>query len=281
MSGEFITMWLAERGVLLNGLWIREIRRLTESGHQTSVITTAFRLDRGVIAMGIFARWSQENFFKYMAQHYSLDHLIQYTAEDVPSHIKVVNPKHRELSGQIRSEVGKLNCKKAKFGALTIKDELSDAGMEKYLVQKAQLQEEIVAFEAKIADLKSKRSGVKKHVLVAELEERDRVKTLNSKSKDFLDTIKMICYRAETAMVKIAREEMSRQDDARSFMRALYQTTVDIIPDAENQILRIRLHNLTTESANETARHLCKVLTETATVFPGTQMQISYEMVSG
>ena len=279
-SGEYITMKLAERGTRLKGLWVREIRRLTESGHQTSVITTAYRLDRGLIAMGMFSRWSQENFFKYMAQHYSLDHLMQYAAADVPGHVKVVNPRYRQLDGQVRSHVAKLNRKKAIFGAMTIEGELNEAEMEKFLVQKVQLQEEISAFEAVITELKTKRSTTKKHILVSELSEEDRIKTLNSKSKDFLDTIKMICYRAESAMVKIAREKMSRQDDARSFMRALYQTSVDIIPDKEAQVLRIRLHHLTTASASETARHLCAVLNQTETIYPGTQMRILYEMVS-
>jgi hypothetical protein len=73
---------------------------------------------------------------------------------------------------------------------------------------------------------------------------------------------------------------MTREDDARSFVRSLYQTEADIIPDEENGILRIRLHHLTTRTADSSARELCSALNETETFFPGTKLRIVYEMVS-
>jgi prepilin-type processing-associated H-X9-DG protein len=41
---------------------VTEVRRLTPSGHQTAVITTAQRLDPTLIASRMFSRWCQENF---------------------------------------------------------------------------------------------------------------------------------------------------------------------------------------------------------------------------
>ena len=64
-SGELVEMQLAERGVFLGKkVWVREVRRLMDGGHQTSIISTAYRLDLIDQAAGMFARWSQENFFK-------------------------------------------------------------------------------------------------------------------------------------------------------------------------------------------------------------------------
>lgn len=40
---------------------VTEIRRLTESGHQTAIITTARSLGTTTIASRMFARWCQEN----------------------------------------------------------------------------------------------------------------------------------------------------------------------------------------------------------------------------
>jgi len=43
-NGDTVTLPLAERGTQLgNGLWVREIRRLDEKGHQTSILSTDFR----------------------------------------------------------------------------------------------------------------------------------------------------------------------------------------------------------------------------------------------
>ena len=63
---------------------MREIRKRTESGHQSSVLCTDYRSDPGPVAAAMFARWSQENFFKYMRQHYGLDRLIDYATEEIP-----------------------------------------------------------------------------------------------------------------------------------------------------------------------------------------------------
>ena len=73
---------------------------------------------------------------------------------------------------------------------------------------------------------------------------------------------------------------MAREDDARSFVRSLYQTSVDIIPDTEKGLLTIRLHQMATPSADAVARKLCVTLNETETVFPGTNLRLFYEMVS-
>lgn len=59
-SGERTTIQLAERGTRLNnGLWVREIRRLTDSGHQTAFVATDYRSAAAILASRMFARWSQ------------------------------------------------------------------------------------------------------------------------------------------------------------------------------------------------------------------------------
>jgi hypothetical protein len=281
VSGEVVEMDLAERGSLLGGkVWVREIRRLMENGHQTAIVSTAFTGDMEVQAMGMFARWSQENFFKYMRQHYNLDRLIEYSVEELPDNTKVVNPKHRRLESTIKSKVSTLNRKLARFASITIEGEIEGEKIKRYQAQKAALQEEINLAQEEIEQLKVERKNTSKHVAVSELPEEQRLQRLSTESKDFLDTLKMIAYRAETAMVNQVREVLKREDDARSFIRSLYQTEGDIIPDEAHGVLKIRLHHLTTKSADEVLKRLCTVLNETETVYPGTKLKLVYEMVS-
>ena len=116
--GNEVAMPLAERGVCLsNKLWLREIRKLSESGHQTSILTTDFKTRHTHLAAAMFARWSQENFFKYMRKHYGLDSLIEYTTEEIPETTKTINPRYRELDGKIRSKNSTRTRRLAKFGA--------------------------------------------------------------------------------------------------------------------------------------------------------------------
>ncbi len=280
-SGAEVEMRLAERGTFLGDeLWVREIRKLTESGHQTSILATDYRSDLAPIAAAMFARWSQENFFKYMREHYGLDRLVDYATEEIPDTTKVVNPEYRLLDGQVHSTRGYLNRKLAAFSAMNLKGEIAPAKVAAFEQKKAALQEEIEALQQALDELKGQRKAVEHHVTIAQLPEEERFKQLSTQSKHLVDTIKMVAYRAETAMVQMAREKMSREDDARSLIRALYNAEVDLLPDEKANTLAVRVHHLANRSADEVVRHLCAELNMTETIFPGTTLRLVYELVS-
>ena len=90
----------------------------------------------------------------------------------------------------------------------------------------------------------------------------------------------MLAYRAETSMVHLLREQMSRDDDARSLLRAIYVADADPLPDEEYATLTVRLHHPANHSAYETLRHLCAELNETETQYPGTNLRLVYDLVS-
>ena len=103
VNGEQVSLELAERGVRLsNDLWVREVRHLSEKGHQSSILSTDYHSDLTRVAVAMFARWCQEIFFKYMRQHYNLDRLIEYQTEPIPDTTRVINPAWRQLDSQIR-----------------------------------------------------------------------------------------------------------------------------------------------------------------------------------
>ncbi len=281
VSGHRVRMKLAERGTWLGAkLWVREIRKLTDSAHQTAILSTDYRSDLSPEAAAMFARWSQENFFKYMREHYGLDRLIDYQTEDIPDTTQVVNPDYRRLDGQVRSKVGTLNRRRAEFGALTLEGEIAPKKMAAYQDQKAQLQEQITQLQAEIEQLKGERKATARHIPISQLPEQARFQRLRTQSKHFIDTIKMIAYRAETAMAQVLRETMSRPDDTRTLLRAIYNAEADLIPDQTAQTLTVRLHHLANASADDAAHHLCQELNATETIFPGTNLRLVYELVS-
>lgn len=65
IDGNETKMYLAEKTVELDKVSMREIRHLS-GDHQTSVITTNRKLSLEMVAIHMFARWTQENFFKYL-----------------------------------------------------------------------------------------------------------------------------------------------------------------------------------------------------------------------
>jgi len=280
-SGAQVEMRLAERGVFLGKiLWLREVRKLTESGHQTSILSTDYSSEPEPVAAAMFARWSQENFFKYMRENYGLDRLVDYAIEDIPDTTQVVNPEYRRLDGQIRSKRSILNRRHVAFSSLTLKGEIETRNVATFEQKKAALQEEIKGLEKELEGFKCRRKAVNRHITMAELPKEERFKQLSHSSKHLIDTIKMVAYRAETAMVQIVREKMSRKEDARNLLKALYKAEVDLMPNEKAGTLTVRIHHLANHAADLVVRHLCTELNTTETIFPGTTLRLIYETVS-
>jgi hypothetical protein len=263
-NGENVIMKISERGTYIGtkkkGMWVREVRKLTNTGHQTSVLSTEFKSEATNIGLRMFARWSQENFFKYMMEHFNIDALMDYKKDEIDETKKVVNPDYRKLESEIKSKAGKLGRSLRRFAEMSLSSIPSPDELEKYEIKKGEL--------------------TSKHILLSEMPEKDRFSQLGSKRKHFIDTIKMIAYRAETAMVAILRESLTRTDDARSLLRDIFTSESDIVPNEKEQTLTIKLHHLTNRLSDKAALHLSDYLNKTETIYPGTNMRLVYELVS-
>ena len=279
-SGECTTIQLAERGTWLAHLWVREFRKLSESGHQTPFLSTDYQASGAVLAPAMFGRWSQENFFRYMRQSYNLDGLVDYGTDRIPETTKVVNPAYRTLDAQVRKKLGILRRNIAAFGAIALDGEIEPRKVEAFAQRKSDLQEHITQLQKEVDDLKAQRKATKRHISYDELPKDARFDRLSTQSKHLVDTIKMIAYRAETAMVQTIRHQMTRHDDARSLLRAIYGTEVDLVPDPQAGTLTVRLHPLANQSSDDALRHLCAELNATQTLFPRTNLRLIYELVS-
>lgn len=280
-GGQAVSMKLAERGTQLsNKFWVREIRKLTDSGHQTALLTTNFQAPIGPLAVSLFARWSQENFFRYMRQHYSLDRLVDYGTELIPESVKVVNPQWRQLDSQIRSKAAQRYRRNAEFGALALAEGLSEPAVQSYEQRKGQLQEEIQQLEVEIDNLKQQRKQTEHHIPIKSLPEEERFSRLRTERKHFIDTIKMIAYRAESSLVSLLREHLARSDDARTLVRQIFETEADLLPDRNAKTLTVRIHHLTQSAHDQVLEKLCSALDETQTVFPGTDLTLSFKIGS-
>lgn len=263
-----------------NGLWLREIRKLSESGHQTAILSTDYQTSTTSLAAWMFARWCQENYFKYARQHYGLDRLMDYKTEVIADPIRVVNPHYRQLDSQIRSTNGKRSRMLAQFGALNIEAPIEADPMERFVAKKAALHEQIEALTTEITALKQVRKDTQHHITIQELPEEDRFRQLSTHSKHFVDTIKMIAYRAETVMANILRETMAKTDEIRTLLCALYSCEADLLPDYPNQTLTVRLHHSARAHTDEVVRKLCDEITATETVFPRTDLRLIFKLGS-
>jgi hypothetical protein len=280
-GGETVTLKLAERGVRLsNKFWLREIRKLNDSGHQTSILTTNFQGPTTQLAASLFARWSQEHFFRYMREHYSLDRLIEYGTEPLPDAISVVNPAWRRLDSQIRTKAGQRHRLAAQFGALTLSADPAESEFQGFEQRKGHLREEIQILDVEIGNLKQQRKITPQHIPAKALPEQDRFTRPRTARKHFIDTIRMIAYRAESSMASLLREHLARSDDARALLRQIFQNDADLTPDLAAKSLTVRLHHLTHAAHDQAIEQLLAGLNATQTVFPGADLTLAFKLGS-
>lgn len=286
MGGE-AEIRLAERGVLIGSkpaeqIWLREIRKLTESGRQIAIVSTEWVATPAEIAGPQFGRWYQENFFKYAREHFSLDRLIDYQLEPIKETTQVVNPAWRTLDGEIRKRVAKLARQKVKLCDLTLGTGLSPAEIQQHLATAESLRTVIELESGEIDQLKAQRKENPRHIKLKELPEEDQFLKLAHRSKHFIDTLKIIAYRAETAMANTVRAPLGKhhQDEARTYVRKLYTTEANLIPDPVAQTLTVEIHSQSAPKENRILRDLCGQLNETKTDCPGTNLRMIYKTVS-
>ena len=284
VNGETVRMKLAERGTHVGkrpGLWVREVRKLAADGHQVSIVSTNFTGDAASQAVALMARWSQENFFKYMREHFGLDALVQYGTEEIPAAFTVLNPAWRVLDGEVRKKQAERKSLQKLQRNVGLTQPLSEAAVRSYEQHQGQVQECIEQLQPELEQLKKRRRQTPRQISVQDLPEPDRFTRLRTERKYFLDTLKMIAYRAETSMASTIRETLKRTDDARALLRQIYDTEVDLVPDLAAKTLTVRLHHLTQAAHDAAVRYLCEELTATETIFPGTDLRLVYKLGSG
>lgn len=280
VNGEEVELALAERGIRLsNGFWVREVRQRDERGHQTAMIATDYLRDLGGVAVALFARWCQENFFQYMGRHYGLDRLIEYGTEPLPETTVVVNPAWRRKDQEVRRERAVQVRLQAQFMALSLPAQAEPEEVAAYEQEKGRLLERLQHQEAKLAQLKTERKPLSRHLTLKELPEAERFSQLRTTKKHLVDAIKLIAYRAETALVALAREKLTRSEDARSLIRQVFESAVDLCPDLKDKTLTVRLHRLSSAIQDQVLEHLCAELTATETIYPGTDLRLVFEPV--
>ena len=275
---------LAERRTLLsNGFEVREVRHLDESGHQTAVLATTEMLKREAVAAGMFGRWSQENFLKYMREHYALDRLVSYQVSQMDETTTVVNPAWRKLDRLVRSLTAKLHPKLARFGAMSLAGTIEPEVVGTFLKKKAALQTEVQQLQTQLQEAKAKRGALARHLPLGQVPEAERFDRLSTGSKDLVDTIKLVAYRAETAMAHVMREALPkwRQEEERRLLQSLYASEADLIPDEAAGTLTLRLHYPANPLLAGAVEKLCEELTATETVFPTTKLRLVYELANG
>jgi hypothetical protein len=125
-----------------------------------------------------------------------------------------------------------------------------------------------------------KRKNIPAKVKLSEMTEQERITKLKPERDYFMSTLKMICYRAETAVVNLLYDIYGRLiEGKRMLIKSIIYTPTDFIPDHIKNTLTIKWHALNTPKVNKLVNKLCKELNESETVYPGTNLKLIYKTV--
>jgi hypothetical protein len=279
VEGREVRYMLAERAVdVLPGFRMREVRRLSDDGgHQTAILTTRTDLPTAVVAYRMFERWTQENFFRYMRQHFALDALLTYAVEPADPERTIPNPTRKALRKQLAEARTTLKALEQEYGhAAQQNPEGRRPTMRGFKIAHGALGQQIRAQERACRRLEVRLAALPERVPVKAVMDEAEIVKLAPEAKHLTDTIKMVAYRAEIALVRCLAPHYARtEDEGRALIREMLSSSVDVIPDAQH--LRIRLHSLANPRSNQALAHVCATLNALALQYPGTSQTLVYE----
>ena len=229
----------------------------------------------------MFARWGQENFFKYMVESFGIDSITSYFKSTIPDMSQVINPQYKELDRQHKQITTLINNRKIKYAGISLQNkEMSKREIERYAKKKSDMQLEIEDLEKQRTAIIKKKNATEKKILFKDLDENRKFDTSVNERKFFLDTIKIIAYRAETALCNIIKKQMASPEQARTLIRKLYSADADIELDEINAALIVKIHRTNHWTDDKILEYLCNQLNETETVFPATNLTCRFKVVT-
>jgi len=279
IDGCKIRYTLADQGVrLLDGrLRLRQVTRLTETGHQTPIITSRRDLCATEVAYRMFERWRQENFFKYLREEYALDALVDYAVEPDNAAREVPNPDWNALTAELRAARAELATLSSKLGIeALVNEESAHRTVRGFKIANAKLGRGIWATLKRGIDLEAKRAKVPRRVPVDEVVEGQVVK-LATERKHLTSLLKMVAYQAESDLVRLVAPHYKRaEQEGRTLIQSALAAPADIeVTDSE---LRIFIAALSSAHRTRAIAALCEDLNGRRVCFPGTKLRLQFSV---
>lgn len=277
-EGRRVRLWLAEDTVTIKktGPWRRIVVRKPD-GYQVPILTTLPAQQEGgvaptKIACLIFARWRQENFFKYATEHQGLDNLLGYSFEPADGERLVPNPELRTLERELKLK---------RQQAARLRGELGQAVMDEPIVTNRTAHglkvaqggavKQLRQLEAEIEDILAARSILPKHVPLAQAGQREVMRLEN---KAIIDRIKITAYNAEEWLLERLLPHYPNPHDIRLLLRSFAELSGELRSTSQGVTITLDPPDLPIH--RRALRGLCADLTRLGIPFPGTDLPVSY-----
>ncbi|MGH7754280.1 MAG: putative transposase, partial [Gemmatimonadales bacterium] len=220
-EGGRIRFFAAEDEVKVGGSgpWRRIVVR-TPTGHQTPILTSLAKEQVGAarIACLMFARWRQENFFRYMGSHHGLDQLVSYAWGDASDQM-IPDPQRKRLAREIASKRKQAAELRASLGDAVLGEPRSKSRSAHGLkIAGRGTVGTLRALEREIEQLRAQRKACPTHVPLSVTGQARQAMRLEHKT--LVDRIKITAYNAEEWMLDRLGRHYPNPHDIRDLLRS-------------------------------------------------------------
>jgi hypothetical protein len=286
-DGRTIEYWLADQPRVRVGqaelewgddtrrpLELREVIRLNpDTGHQTKVLTTRSDLPPEQVLWRMFARWRQENFFKYMLEEFAIDGLVEYGCLGVDPKLERPNPEHRAISREIaklKTHITSMQGHRCELIGDADARRDAPAGFERFVPgrdEAQQLYRQIREAKQALAELEARRAEIPVRISAGDLQ---RLKT----ERQLLAAVfKIAAYNIETELVRMVAPHFARsEDEGRTLIAAALRSAADL--EIAGRELRVTLAPQSSPHRSRAIAGLCADLNTLGATVPGTNLRL-------
>ena len=273
-EGRRVRMYLAEDQVQVghSGPWRRIVVR-TGSGHQTPILTSLADPAPARIACLIFARWRQENFFKYSREHHGLDQLLGYAWAEADGSRLVPNPERKQIERELKTRRQELARQKSDMGQALLDEPRRGRTAHGIKIARGGEVGRLRVLEQEIATLRERRAQLPKHVPLAEADPRE---VLRLEQKAIIDRIKITAYNAEEWLLELLLQHYPNPHDVRALLRSFAELAGEIRTTPTEVVITLDAPDLPLH--RRALRGLCEDLNKLGATFPGTEIPVAYQV---
>jgi Transposase protein len=249
-------------------LWLRQVTVLRDDGRQTVIVTSRADLEAGAVAWRLFGRWRQENYFKYMAEEFALDALVEYGVQEVSEDASRPNPERKHVARERQQAQAEVTRLRAQLGAAAAtNEERRRPTMRGFKVAQAHLCKELKQAELQEATLTEQLRQLPARVPAK------GIKTLKTEKKLLVDAIKMIAYQLETALLERLQKYYARaEDEGRTLLQAAFQASARI--EVTQTELTVTIAAQSSPHRSKALAQLCQELDAEEVYYPGSRLRV-------
>jgi DNA-binding CsgD family transcriptional regulator len=278
LEGRHVEYLLHDQAVrfLKGKLRLRQVTRLTDTGHQTAVLTSRWDLRDIVVAYRMFERWRQENFFKYMRQEFLIDALVDYQAEPDDPNRSIPNPARKAVDKELRNARARYAKLREKYGSTAL-DYLEGRTptMRAFTIAEKQVQRELLEATDEITRLTERQKSLPVRIPLSQAPAAENAMKLSTERKHLTNVLKMVAYQIEGSLVELLRPIYSRtEDEGRTLIQTALRSSASIEPNEKE--LCVTLAPLSSPHRSRAIASVCEEINKMGTTFLGTTLRLRF-----